>query len=372
VIDGAGDVVSFDPQSPGAPKPTQLLSAPGVSVACPTASECVAVDSSGMRATFNPQTAAQPSTATIDSVQPMALQCMGPTYCVILDSAGRSVEFDPHGGGSGAVARIGSGASLTDFACAAPATCVAVDSAGYGFGGSGTLPQLPVAVAGPRISGAARALATLTTSGGSWTNAPTSVMTQWQRCAASGARCTDIAGATTLHYKPAAADAGHVLRVWVEAANEGGYGSPVTSAPTPVIQGLPAPPAVHAVLWAPSKGPARIVLSLTSAKYGPKLQLLTLSLPSGVSFTAKRGAVEATSLGRRLGVSARVSHHHPVLRLVRAAGQVQLVLRGPGLRLGSSLQRALAHRPHQRLLIVVTVQASGHSYSTRTQVVEKR
>ena len=59
-------------------------------------------------------------------------------------------------------------------------------------------PVLPVNTSAPTISGVAQVGQTLTASSGAWSGtAPISYSYQWLRCDATGANCTDIAGATS-------------------------------------------------------------------------------------------------------------------------------------------------------------------------------
>ena len=94
----------------------------------------------------------------------------------------------------------------------------------------------------PAVSGNAVAGQTLTTTGGTWTNSPTSYAYQWLRCDTSGASCTSIPGATLSAYMLAAADAGSTVRARVTATNGAGSAS-ATSAQTAVVADSPAPPA---------------------------------------------------------------------------------------------------------------------------------
>jgi YD repeat-containing protein len=57
---------------------------------------------------------------------------------------------------------------------------------------------------------------------GTWSGSPVAYRYQWQRCNASGAECTAIAGANNEAYKPALLDAGHELKIEVQAINGGG------------------------------------------------------------------------------------------------------------------------------------------------------
>ncbi len=57
---------------------------------------------------------------------------------------------------------------------------------------------------------------------------------QWRRCDATGARCSDIAGAIGKTYMLTAGDVGATLRIHITAANSAGS-SAATSAPTAVV-----------------------------------------------------------------------------------------------------------------------------------------
>ncbi len=57
---------------------------------------------------------------------------------------------------------------------------------------------------------------------GSWSGSPVAYRFQWQRCNAAGAECAAIAGANNQAYKPTLTDAGHKLRIEVQAINGGG------------------------------------------------------------------------------------------------------------------------------------------------------
>ncbi|MGE0878543.1 MAG: carbohydrate-binding protein [Acidimicrobiia bacterium] len=81
----------------------------------------------------------------------------------------------------------------------------------------------------PKLGGAPKVGQALTTTNGTWTNAPTSFAYQWQKCV--GASCTDIGGATGPAYTPGAGDVGATLQLRVIATNAGGSTS-ATSAPS--------------------------------------------------------------------------------------------------------------------------------------------
>jgi len=95
---------------------------------------------------------------------------------------------------------------------------------------------LPVNTALPVISGIARQGETLSTSNGSWDNAPTSFGYQWERC---GASCSAILGATANTYVLVPEDISMKIRLSVTATNSYGSATAVSSQTATVL-----PPAV--------------------------------------------------------------------------------------------------------------------------------
>jgi hypothetical protein len=97
-------------------------------------------------------------------------------------------------------------------------------------------PPAPANTALPTITGTAQQGQTLTAHNGTWTNEPTSFVYQWQRCDATGAKCSPISAATVQTYTLAVADVGSTVRVAVTASNSGGNSTPTSSAQTAVVQ----------------------------------------------------------------------------------------------------------------------------------------
>lgn len=92
----------------------------------------------------------------------------------------------------------------------------------------------PVATVAPAIAGTAVQGQMLVTLGGTWSGTPTGLAFQWQHCDATGANCTDIAGATAFTYNVTASDVGMAIRVTVTATNA--FGSTIaSSAATTVV-----------------------------------------------------------------------------------------------------------------------------------------
>src|SRR5450759_3550730 len=89
-------------------------------------------------------------------------------------------------------------------------------------GGTTPTGSKPTNTALPVVSGTATQGQTLSTTDGSWDNAPTGYSDQWQRCNASGGSCSNIGGATASTYTLVYADAGGTVRVLIIATNASG------------------------------------------------------------------------------------------------------------------------------------------------------
>jgi large repetitive protein len=112
-----------------------------------------------------------------------------PTYTLGSKDAGHTLGFAVHAADS----------SGTATAYAALVGPVAAANAGL------------ASTAQPTISGTAAAGQTLQVTSGSWTQQPSTLAYQWQRCNANGRLCAPIDGATAGSYTVVAADAGHTL-----------------------------------------------------------------------------------------------------------------------------------------------------------------
>jgi hypothetical protein len=96
---------------------------------------------------------------------------------------------------------------------------------------------VPVAVALPLVTGGVKRLNNLQMSVGAWTNNPKRYTYQWQRCAADGTGCADIAGESRANHILTAADVGHTIRGAVTATNTEGAVT-AASLPTAVIEAV--------------------------------------------------------------------------------------------------------------------------------------
>jgi hypothetical protein len=132
-VDTAGREISFNPASPKSANvvgfdPGSALYA----VTCPSTSECVTVDGNGAEITFNPSA---PSTATahlVDGGQTLyGVSCPASTQCTAVDRGGNEVTFDPATGSviSGPTI-VDAATTLNHIACPSTSECSAVDASG--------------------------------------------------------------------------------------------------------------------------------------------------------------------------------------------------------------------------------------------------
>jgi hypothetical protein len=92
----------------------------------------------------------------------------------------------------------------------------------------------PASSAAPELSGGCLTGELVVATNGSWTGNPGTFAYQWERCDASGSRCSPIAGATASQYTMGDVDIGSRLRVVVTATSSGGSAS-AASAPTGIV-----------------------------------------------------------------------------------------------------------------------------------------
>jgi alpha-tubulin suppressor-like RCC1 family protein len=141
-VDQFGREVTFNPISPGTPTSTTIDSGyPNEfhgfnSVACPSSTQCTAVDDIGQEVTFNPTSPGTPTPTTIDGGYVLAsVACPSSTQCTAVDYQGHEVTFNPTSPGTPTPTRIGGG-SPSEFqsesvACPSSTQCTAVGEKGY-------------------------------------------------------------------------------------------------------------------------------------------------------------------------------------------------------------------------------------------------
>jgi hypothetical protein len=137
---GGLDEVTFNPRSPDAPEAVAI----GVNsydyinglyaLACPSVSQCTALDALGDEVTFNPRSPGHPKHVTIDGQDKLSgLACPTVNLCVAVDDTGNALQGDPQRTGPWRLGRVAGGDSFTAVACPAAWRCVAVDNAGDAF-----------------------------------------------------------------------------------------------------------------------------------------------------------------------------------------------------------------------------------------------
>jgi hypothetical protein len=134
-LDIHGRLLTFDPTSPHAPAPLQLASlSSATDIACPSATECIVIGG-GQEAAFNPQSPGSPAAVTIDAAAGMTLSrlaCPTVTQCTAVDNGGRQLTFNPVSPGSPTAVLIDPGTKLglEDIACPSTSQCTAIDVEG--------------------------------------------------------------------------------------------------------------------------------------------------------------------------------------------------------------------------------------------------
>jgi hypothetical protein len=124
-IDGAGREVSFNPTAPGTPSPTTIDGSEVlVTVACPSLSQCTAIDLTGRALTFNP---AAPGTPVSTMIEVGHLACPSVSRCTAVAGHGE-VIFNPTAPGTPALTTIDSSGDLRALACPSVSQCTAIDS----------------------------------------------------------------------------------------------------------------------------------------------------------------------------------------------------------------------------------------------------
>jgi streptogramin lyase len=151
------------------------------------------------------------------------------------------------------------------------------------------VPLTPVDLEAPSISGSPTEGQVLSASPGHWSNEPSNLAYQWQRCSPDGSSCTDLANETGTTHGLSVDDVGNTLRVVVVASNLGGS-SASSASPTAVIAArAPTPPKIvdQHILTLATTGSWRF----RRQHHRTAIKLLSLShLPSG-------GSVQITCVG---------------------------------------------------------------------------
>ena len=133
-LDESGQEVTFNPTAPGTPTPTTIdIGNTLFGLACPSASQCTAVESGGREVTFNPTAPGTPTPITIDTAGlngPVA--CPSASQCTAV-GGGDEVTFNPTAPGTPTPITIDPGGNgLIGVACPSASQCTAVDNGNGG------------------------------------------------------------------------------------------------------------------------------------------------------------------------------------------------------------------------------------------------
>lgn len=133
-VDYGGKEVSFNPTAPAGWSAYSIDPSTLTGVACPAAGECVAVDQRGREVTFDPRRIGAPHARLIDvGASLVSIACPTASECAAGDSAGRVISFDPASPGR-ALRRSLSSSQLAGIACPSSSQCTVIDS-GYSSSG---------------------------------------------------------------------------------------------------------------------------------------------------------------------------------------------------------------------------------------------
>jgi hypothetical protein len=120
--------------------------------ACSSKTQCTAVDNDGQEITFSPLTGKVITTTAIDASVGLDapsgdsddelddVSCPGVTLCVAIDTRGAAVAFNPRSKHAVKPTLIDTGNELTSISCPSKQRCVAVDGSGRALAG-GTKPS---------------------------------------------------------------------------------------------------------------------------------------------------------------------------------------------------------------------------------------
>ena len=377
-VDDSGNVlVSTDPT--GGAAAWQLRSVDFgnllLAISCLSSALCVAVDDDGNVVTSTAPTSASSgwTSANVDDSPLEAVSCPSTTMCVAVDDSGFEINsINPAGGANEWTGTQINAGPLYGVSCPDTSGCAVVDGNGNAAWGGST----PSNVTLPSITGQTKQGSQLTEVHGTWTPSPTSYSTQWERCNAAGASCSDITGAISSSYTLAAADVGSTIRVLELASNANGDGATVESTQTTVVQvlptsssGTPGPPP------SPSGGAGTATVKRTTTS-GANARILvsctggagatcSLALRLTVNETIKRGKVIAVT-ARTMLKKKTVMLGTTTVKL--KAGQSELVK----VSLNAAGRRLLSQRHTLKVKLAIAQSAKTISSTTITFKVQPK
>jgi len=228
----------------------------------------------------------------------------------------------PHIGDAGALYDVVSG---SNGSCGGATSCQAV--VGYdGPTGVGSpiglsafaAGEVPASISRPVVSGIAEKGQVLSLTRGEWSNNPTSISDQWERCNTSGESCAAIAGATGEAYTLAAVDIGSTIRVQETARNASGFGPPAVSTPTATV--VSNVPKIGAITPAAGITGSSVTINGTAlggaskVRFGPLAASFTVLSNTQVEATVPNGArAGKISVSTPVGVAKSAGSFTPTL-----------------------------------------------------------
>jgi hypothetical protein len=135
VVDGGGDVATFDPTEPGTPTLVPVTSplalGGGGDLSCPSTAQCTVIDSNGREVTFNPTSPGHPTPVTVDASGYLIwLACPTTQLCTGVDDHNDAVTFDPQNPVPRSVNLVPGEHTVAGLACTSASQCTATDHEG--------------------------------------------------------------------------------------------------------------------------------------------------------------------------------------------------------------------------------------------------
>lgn len=148
-VDGRGHEVTFNPTAPEIPSPITIDDEHSVnSIACPSSTQCTAVDGPGQAVTFNPTAPGTPTPLEIDNGSDgvrYGVACPSISQCTAVGYDGQVETFNP-ASPDGIISAMIDGYSLEGIACPSNTQCTAVGEAGREVTFNPGLPSTPTPI----------------------------------------------------------------------------------------------------------------------------------------------------------------------------------------------------------------------------------
>lgn len=425
-ISSEGQEWTFNPSSPGTPRPATVDSPPmegtGIgeqpasleeAIACPSMDHCTVLDSEGREVTFDPLSPGYPQPVTVDgydtveeagssspgeegelSFGRVPLACPSAQQCTAVDYSGHEVTFDPLSAGKPVPITVDAGARLRLLACPSSIQCTAADTRGHVVTfdpiSSGT--ATPATISSHQLTGLACPSATicvaLDEAGRVLTFDPLSpehTLRSPLKGALPGSnavacpsvsQCTAVGEEAYVTFDPAAP--GTLVPIAVPdvaalptvacpsvsqcTATEMVGGEETTFAPSSPSLSSPA-------LSGVATRRAKLSFALTAGTTTALIKKITLSLPPGLTFSGSRpnmaGGVGVKADRRRLRFTASAQGGKLAIVLQAAAAFVRVNVGNPEVAVSRSLAEDVTAGRVRNLSVVVAETSADHTVTTR-------